>query len=68
MRQLDGITDSRDEQALGWSWTWKPGMLQSMELPRVGHDWATELNSQKRKKKTPKRKEKNHMHYYFDKN
>ena len=43
-------------------------MLQSMELPRVGHDWATELNSQKRKKKTPKRKEKNHMHYYFDKN
>ena len=24
--------------------TWKPGMLQSMGLQRVGHDWATELN------------------------
>ena len=22
----------------------KPGMLQSMESQRVGHDWATELN------------------------
>ena len=38
MRQLDGITDSRDEQALGWSWTWKPGMLQSMGSQRVRHD------------------------------
>ena len=27
-----------------WWWTGKPGMLQSMELQRVGHDWATELN------------------------
>jgi len=36
-----------------WTWTWassrswwrsgKPGMLQSMKLWRVGHDWATEL-------------------------
>ena len=25
-------------------WTGKPGMLQSMGLQRVGHDWATELN------------------------
>ena len=24
-------------------WTGKPGMLQSMGLQRVGHDWATEL-------------------------
>ena len=23
-------------------WTGKPGMLQSMGWPRVGHDWATE--------------------------
>ena len=38
MRWLDGITDSRDEQALGWSWTWKPGMLQSMGSQRVGLD------------------------------
>ena len=37
-----------------WTWVWassgncwrtgKPGMLQSIELQRVGHDWATELN------------------------
>ena len=25
-------------------WTGKPGVLQSMELQRVKHDWATELN------------------------
>ena len=27
-----------------WWWTGKPGMLQSMELQRVGHDWTTKLN------------------------
>ena len=27
-----------------WWWTGKPGMLQSMGLKKVGHDWATELN------------------------
>ena len=27
-----------------WWWTGKPGMLWSMGLQRVGHDWATELN------------------------
>ena len=37
-----------------WTWVWassgrwwrtgKPGVLQSMGLLRVGHDWATELN------------------------
>ena len=37
-----------------WKWVWvssgswwltrKPGMLQSMGLQRVGHDWVTELN------------------------
>ena len=26
------------------SWWWRPGMLYSMGLQRVGHDWATELN------------------------
>ena len=26
-----------------WWWTGRLGMLQSMELQRVGHDWATEL-------------------------
>ena len=25
-------------------WTGRPGMLQSMQLQRVRHDWATELN------------------------
>ena len=27
-----------------WWWTGKPGMLQSMGLQRVGHDWVTEPN------------------------
>ena len=27
-----------------WWWTGRPGVLQSMELQRVGHDWVTELN------------------------
>ena len=27
-----------------WWWTGKPGMLQSIGLQRVGHDWVTELN------------------------
>ena len=27
-----------------WWWTGKPGMLQSMGLQRVGHNWVTELN------------------------
>ena len=26
-----------------WWWTVKPGVLQSMELQRVGHNWGTEL-------------------------
>ena len=29
-----------------WWWTGKPGVLQSMGLQRVGHDWATELTEQ----------------------
>ena len=27
-----------------WWWTGRPGVLQSMGLQRVRHDWATELN------------------------
>ena len=27
-----------------WWWTEKPGVLWSMELQRVGHDWVTDLN------------------------
>ena len=26
-----------------WYWTGRPGVLQSMGLQKVGHDWATEL-------------------------
>ena len=29
-----------------WWWTGKPGMLQSIGLQRVRHDWVTELNWQ----------------------
>ena len=28
----------------GWWWIGMPGVLQSMGLRRVGHDWVTELN------------------------
>ena len=27
-----------------WQWTGRPGVLQSMESQRVGHNWETELN------------------------
>ena len=27
-----------------WWWTGRPGVLRFMGSPRVGHDWATELN------------------------
>ena len=27
-----------------WWWTGRPGVLQSMQSQRVGHDWATEIN------------------------
>ena len=27
-----------------WRWTGRPGVLQSVGSPRVGHDWGTELN------------------------
>ena len=29
-----------------WRWTGRPGVLQSMGLQRVGHDWATELKEE----------------------
>ena len=48
MRWSDGVTDLMDislrASFRSWWWTEKPGILQSMGLQRVRHDWATELN------------------------
>ena len=40
------LNGSKLEFACSWSWWWtgKPGMLQSMGLQRIGHNWVTELN------------------------
>ena len=38
--QLDGVWASSRR----WWWTGKPGMLQSMGLKRVGHDWTEQIS------------------------
>ena len=49
-REWDGWMASLTQWTWIWAssgsswWTGKPGVLQSMGLQRVGHDWATELN------------------------
>ena len=47
MKWLNGITTQWTwvwVNSGSWWWTGRPGVLQSMGLQRVGHDWATELN------------------------
>ena len=43
LRDSSTIAKKHYFSALRW-WTGKPGVLQSMGLQRVRHDWATELN------------------------
>ena len=43
LRYLDGMTWVWASSGSRW-WTGRPGVLQSMGLQRIGHDWATELN------------------------
>ena len=50
-RGLDGWMASRTQwlwvwvNSGSWWWTGRPGVVQFMGSQRVGHDWATELNS-----------------------
>ena len=43
---MESLTQWTSVWVNSWSWWWtgRPGMLQSMGLQRVGHDWVTELN------------------------
>ena len=41
---MASLTQWTLESSGSWWWTGRPGMLQSMGLQRVKHDWVTELN------------------------
>ena len=43
-RWLNGHVITQPPITGSWWWTGRPGVLQSMGLQRVGHDWTTELN------------------------
>ena len=49
MRWLDGITDFDGHEVWAssgsWWWTGRPGVLQPIGSPRVGHNWANELRA-----------------------
>ena len=52
MRWFNGTSNSTDMSLRNsgrWWRTGKPGMLQSMELQRVGHGWATKQQNQVKK-------------------
>ena len=47
-----------------WWWTGQPGVLQSMGLQGVGHDWVTELKWTKEEKHLTNNSENKHNDYY----
>ena len=64
MKWLDGIIDSMTwvwESFGNWWRTGKPGVMQSMGLQRVRHNWATELSWAELTRLIKKKREKNQI-------
>ena len=55
-REWDGWMASQTQwtgvSSGSWWWIGKPGILQSMESQRVGHEWVTELNERRKSNKS----------------